>query len=166
MKNSIIEAKRALDSVISKSRIHLYKPIQIAEILYRIRVYKDVNPLNLEDYRNQSKRWRDDICKVLLGRICTSSAKFQDDLFNAIPPALLNVLSEENIRTNGAVEAYIYKRFTKKYDQLATALQYCINAKKENFDIRYFIDSFWAEPGLKRSIDKIYEIIVYSFFQL
>ena len=31
-------AKRSLDTVIKKARIHLYKPIQIAEILYRDRV--------------------------------------------------------------------------------------------------------------------------------
>lgn len=37
------QAKAALDYVIKKSRIHLYKPIQIAEILYRDRVYKDIN---------------------------------------------------------------------------------------------------------------------------
>lgn len=28
-------AKNALDTVIEKGRIHLYKPIQVAEILYR-----------------------------------------------------------------------------------------------------------------------------------
>ena len=153
-----------MDTVISKSRVHLYKPIQIAEILYRIRVFKDVNPLKLEEYRTQSKRWRDDICRPLLGRVCTSSAKFQDDLFNAIPPVVLNELSKENIRTGGAVEAYIYRCFTGKYDMLSNALQYCLNAKKENFCVKHFIDSFWEKPGLKRSIDKIYEIIVYTLF--
>ena len=30
-----VQAKAALDAVIKKSRVHLYKPIQIAEILYR-----------------------------------------------------------------------------------------------------------------------------------
>lgn len=30
----IEEAKEALDKVIKKGRVHLYKPIQIAEILY------------------------------------------------------------------------------------------------------------------------------------
>lgn len=34
---NIKEAKQALDKVISKGRVHLYKPIQIAEILYRDR---------------------------------------------------------------------------------------------------------------------------------
>ena len=30
--------------------------------------------------------------------------------------------------------------------------------------VKHFIDSFWNEPGLKRSLDKIYEIIVYALF--
>ena len=50
-----IDAKNALDKIISKSRVHLYKPIQIAEILYRIRNFGDIDPLNLESYRNESK---------------------------------------------------------------------------------------------------------------
>lgn len=160
------EAKAALDKVIRKSRVHLYKPIQIAEILYHARVTKDVNLLDLESYRSQSKKWRDDICLVLLGRVCTSSAKFQDDLFNdtAIPPALLNELGNENNRTNGAVEAYIYRSFVNKHNQLATALGYCSTASTDTFSVKQFIDSFWDEPGLKRSLDKIYEIIVYALF--
>lgn len=160
------EAKRALDIVIAKSRIHLYKPIQIAEILYHDRVCGRINLLNLEEYRTKSKKWRDDISRDLLGRICTSSARFQDDLFNAnaIPPVLLNELGNENRRTGGAVEAYIYSRFTNKYGQLHKALEYCLSAETNTFNVKFFIDSFWNEPGLKRSIDKIYEIVVYSLF--
>ncbi len=159
-------AKAALDSVIQKSRIHLYKPIQIAEILYRDRKVGDIDLLKLEDYRTKSKKWRDDICLELLGRVCTSSAKFQDDLFNetAIPPKLLNELGKENKRTKGAVEAYIYSCFANKYTQLSDALDYCMGASKNNFNVKQFINSFWNEPGLKRSIDKIYEIIVYALF--
>lgn len=160
------EAKQALDTVIRKSRVHLYKPIQIAEILYRDRVFKDIDLAQLEDYRIKSKRWRDDVCQVLLGRVCTSSAKFQDDLFNetAIHPALIVELGKENRRTNGGVEAYIYSRFTNKHSQLADALGYCLGSSKEEFQVKAFIDSFWNEPGLKRSLDKIYEIIVYALF--
>lgn len=160
------EAKKTLDSVIKKSRVHLYKPIQIAEILYRIRVYGDIDPLNLEDYRAKSRRWRDDVCKPLLGRVCTSSARFQDDLFNdnAVPPVMINELSKENVRTGGAVESYIYRQFTNKHNQLADALDYCLKATKDSFDVKSFIDSFWNEPGLKRSLDKIYEIVVYALF--
>ena len=39
---TIDEAKKALDAVIEKGRVHLYKPIQVAEILYRDRVCKDI----------------------------------------------------------------------------------------------------------------------------
>ena len=34
----------------------------------------------------------------------------------------------------------------------------------KTFEVKKFIDSFWNEPGLKRSLDKIYEIIVYALF--
>lgn len=163
---SKVAAKEALDKIISKSRIHFYKPIQIAEILYRIRHCGDINPLNLEEYRNESKRWRDEVSIQLLGRKCTSSARFQDDLFNdnAIPPKVLNALSQENLSTGGAVEAYIYRRFTNKYNQLFNALSYCRDSNRNNFSVISFINSFWNEPGLKRSLDKIYEIVVYALF--
>ncbi|MCL2049505.1 MAG: HaeII family restriction endonuclease [Defluviitaleaceae bacterium] len=161
------QAKQALDTLIRKSRVHLYKPIQIAEILYHARTKPgSIDLASLEDYRNKSKKWRNDVSLVLLGRICTSSARFQDDLFNenAIPPAILVELGKENIRTNGAVEAYIYSKFTNKHSQLSNALGYALQATNENFDVKFFIDSFRHEAGLRRSIDKIYEIVVYALF--
>lgn len=166
MSYSVEDAKKSIDNVIKKARIHLYKPVQIAEILYRDRVFNDINLLKLETYRIKSKIWRDEICKDLLGRVCTSSAKFQDNLFesNAIPPEVLYVLGKENRKTNGAVEAYIYNLFIGKHSQLQNALDYCVKSNVHNFYVKKFIDSFWNEPGLKRSIDKIYEIIVYSLF--
>lgn len=163
---TLTEAKAALDKVIQKSRVHMYKPIQIAEILYHHRMYGDIDLNNLEDYRNLSKRWRDIISIPLLGRKCTSSARFQDDLFNenAMPPHLIAVLGEENVKKNGVVEAYIYSRFANKHSQLSDALGYCDKAARQDFSVKTFIDSFWNEPGLKRSLDKIYEIVVYSLF--
>ncbi len=160
------DAKRALDNIIRKSRIHLYKPIQIAEILYRDRVKGDIVLADLETYRTKSKSWRDDITLVLLNARCTSSARFQDDLFNdnAVPPVLIEILGEENRRTGGAVEAYIYSLFNNKHAQLEQALDYCLNSDKDTFQVKQFIDSFWNEPGLKRSLDKVYEIIVYALF--
>ncbi len=160
------KAKEALDLLIKKSRVHLYKPIQIGEILYHSRVCKDLNLNDLESYRNASKHWRDEVSKSLLGRVCTSSARFQDDLFNsnAMPPSIIKILAKENERTNGAVEAYIYNRFSNKHSQLSEALETCNGATKETFNVKDFIDSFWSEPGLKRSIDKVYEIVVYALF--
>ena len=166
MKKDVLEAKKALDNIIKIGRDHLYKPIQIGEILYHHRVKKDVDLDDLESYRTKSKKWRNEVTKVLVGRVCTSSSKYQDNLFdeNAMPPRLIKVLALENVRTHGAVEAYIYKRFSDKHDQFAKALEFCNNATKNDFYVKSFIDSFWNEPGLKRSIDKVYEIVVYSLF--
>lgn len=86
-----MKSKEALDKIIAKSRVHLYKPIQIAEILHRHRTKRDFDISEVESYRNLSKRWRDDVSKLLVGRVSTSSQKFQDNLFegNAMPPLLL-----------------------------------------------------------------------------
>lgn len=161
-----IQAKNALDKVIQKSRIHLYKPIQIAEILYHHRTEGNFDLSALESYRSKSKNWRDIVSIQLLGSKCTSSCKFQDNLFdaNAVPPEAIVALATENEKTNGAVEAYIYRLFDKKHSQLQDILNYCNNTKPENFYIKDIIDYFWNEPGLKRSLDKVYEIIVYALF--
>ena len=163
---NIKQAKQALDKIIQKSRIHFYKPIQIAEILYHDRVFHDVDLSSLETYRTQSKKWRDDVSIKLLGRVCTSSSRFQDNLFdeNAIPPAVLKVLGEYNRKTDVSIEAYIYSRFTDRHSQMKQALEYCKISKAKDFDVKKFIDSFRYEPGLKRSLDKIYEIVVYALF--
>lgn len=163
---NIAEAKSALDKIIQKSRIHLYKPIQVAEILYRFRIGQLSDLMDLESYRSASKRWRDEISRDLLGTVCTSSCKFQDNLFddNAVPPRVLKTLGVDNNARNGAVEAYIYRRFDNKHGQLQAILDYCEDSTPATFEVQRVIDSFWNEPGLKRSLDKVYEIIVYSLF--
>lgn len=75
------EAKDALDKIIRKSRAHLYKPIQIAEILYRDRVHSDIDLNDLDTYRNESKKWRDEVCELLVGRVSTSSQGYQNDFY-------------------------------------------------------------------------------------
>jgi type II restriction enzyme len=45
-----------------------------------------------------------------------------------------------------------------------TGLSYCSNNNFENFYVSQFLSLFRNEPGLKRSIDKIYEIVVYALF--
>ncbi|MDR0970020.1 MAG: HaeII family restriction endonuclease [Lentimicrobiaceae bacterium] len=163
---NISEAKSALDKIISKARVHLYKPIQVAEILYRDRVEKDIKLSDLETYRNVSKKWRDIICLQFLGRTSTSSARYQDDIFNdnAVPPSVLVALGKENIAKNGIVEAYIYQKFLQRFSQMSSGLAYCDTHDKMNFKLNEFLDLFWREPGLRRSIDKIYEIVVYALF--
>lgn len=160
------KAKIALDKVIDKARVHFYKPIHIAEILYRDRIENDIDVADLNTYRNASKAWRDIICRRFIGRVSTSSARYQDDVFNenAMPPRLLKKLSDENKSKGGIVEAYIYKKFAQRFTQLSSGLAYCTTHDKSNFQVKEFIDLFWHEPGLRRSIDKIYEIIVYSLF--
>jgi type II restriction enzyme len=105
---------------------------------------------------------------AFIGRVSTSSSKFQDDLFSkaAIPPDILSVLGEENRRKNGIVEAYIYRRFAEKTMQFNSALQYATDCGREDFLLEDFLDIFWHIPGLRRSIDKIYEIVVYSLFDV
>ncbi len=170
MRHDLDQAKNALDSVIKKSRVHLYKPIQIAEILFKNRNNPELNIdlKDLETYRTKSKKWRDIVCMQFLGRVSTSSAKFQDNLFedNAIPPHILSLLGIENDNNNGIVEAYIYKKFEEKHLQLENALNYCLSSTKETFDLNIFLNQFWDQPGLKRSLDKIFEIVVYSLFEV
>jgi type II restriction enzyme len=47
---------------------------------------------------------------------------------------------------------------------MSTGLNYCTSHDKTNFELSEFLSMFWREPGLRRSVDKIYEIIVYSLF--
>jgi hypothetical protein len=164
MKDS--DAKYSLDVVIDKARVHLYKPIQIAEILHRDRVFGDIDLSNLETYRTKSRTWRDSVSQKLLGRVCNSSVKYQDALFSqtAIPPDVLNALAQVNKLKHGIVESYIYFRFKHRHSQMSNGLIYCSEHDTHTFQLEEFIDLFWKEPGLKRSIDKIYEIVVYSLF--
>ena len=158
-------AKARLDDIIKKSRVHMYKPIQVAEILYRDRAHRDINLAKLDSYRNASKIWRDDISKILVGNTSTSSSRFQDNLFaeNALPPSYLSPLGDINRRGDGIIENYIYVQLLLKLSQLIEAFSYC-KKSKDDFDLDSFINLFWAQKGLKRSIDKVYEAIVYALF--
>ena len=159
-------AKDQLDTVIRKARVHFYKPIQIAEILHRDRTEKDIDLKNLETYRTSSRKWRDIISLKFVGRISTSSARYQDDLFNAnaTPPAVLGQLGKINRDSNGAVEAYIYNALRNRLSQMSSGLSIVLQSDRNSFALRSFIDSFTRDPGLSRSIDKIFEIVVYALF--
>ena len=158
--------KDHLDTVIKKARVHFYKPIQIAEILHRDRIEKDIDLADLETYRTPSRKWRDAISLRFIGRISTSSARYQDDLFNsnAIPPTVLVELGKINRNNNGAVEAYIYTALENRLSQMSSGLSIVLQADTNSFTLRNFIESFTRSAGLSRSIDKIFEIVVYALF--
>ncbi len=159
-------AKKHLDTIIKKARVHLYKPIQIAEILCRDRTVGDIDLDDLETYRTLSRKWRDKVCMKFLGRTSTSSSRFQDNLFdeNATPPPVLRTLGEINHRHHGAVEAYIYEAFKQRHSQMSNGLALVNQSDKTKFVLKDFIAFFSRAPGLSRSVDKIFEIVVYALF--
>ena len=163
---SLLIAKECLDTVIKKARVHLYKPIQIAEVLHWDRTVGDIDLDDLETYRTRSRKWRDNVCWKIVGNVSTSSARYQDNVFdaNATPPSILALLGEANRKHNGAVEAYIYDAFGQRHAQMAKGLSLLSESDKIHFYLKNFIELFRRDPGLSRSIDKIFEIIVYALF--
>lgn len=160
------DPKVALDKILSKGRVHLYKPVQIAEILYRSRIFKDVDFDDLESYRNRSKQWRDTASLRLVGNVSTSSQKFQDNLFeeNAMLPDLLKELNRINVAQNGIVENYIYHQCKRRWSLLLQIDEYLNKTTTSSFKVEEMINWFTSETGLKKSIDKVYEISVHALF--
>ena len=115
----------------------------------------------------KSKTWRDLICVPFLGRTSTSSAKYQDDIFSAtaVPHQLLIYLVKRIEKKNELLKLIFMTGF-KKDMQMSTALNYSRKAKKRHSILRNSLTYFWSEPGLRRSIDKVYEIVVYSLFSV
>jgi len=163
----MMAAKERLDRLISKQRVAFYKPIQIAEILYRVRcgelTVNDVRS-DLEAYRNPSKQWRNLVTLRLIGQVSTSSQKYQDNLFetNAMPPETLAVLAQAN--TDGVVERYIYQQFWERQKRILRLADLLKDATVDCFDLDTFLSEFVRERSIKRSIDKAYEIVVYALF--
>jgi len=160
-----MNAADAIAKIIRKSRVHFYKPIQIAEILHKNRTEKW--PINdLQDYRNISKRWRDEVSQLLVGRVSTSSQKFQDNLFeaNAMPHEALVKLAQMNRDGNGFVEAYVYRQLEHKLRSVHLIHDYITKRTPSTFRLPDLLGLLTKSPGLKRSIDKAYEITVYALF--
>ena len=160
-------AKARLDIVLHKQRMDFYKPIQVAETLRRARKEGDINPAELETYRNLSLRWRNDVTRQLTGKISTSSARFQHDIWNetAIPPALLAVLDAENQETSGTVERYIYLLYAAKQGSVGEIIAAVDAAAPATFDLNALLALFQQRTGLTSSMDKAYEIVAYSLFE-
>ena len=161
-----MKALKQLDTIIKKSRVHFYKPIQIAEILYRHRTKRDFRLGDLESYRNSSRKWRDEITRRLTGSASTSSQKYQDNLFdkNALPPKQIVELGRINRETPGTIEAYVYKAFARRLDSVHAIFKYIADTTPGSFSLKRLVDMFVQDAGLKRSTDKMYEITVYALF--
>jgi type II restriction enzyme len=158
-------AKNALDMLIKKQRVALYKPIQIAVILYQARKgelsIEDIR-YRIETFRNPSKRWRDVVTTLLINQVSTSSQKYQDNLFesNAMPQGIIAILAEHNNEYNGVVEKYIYQQFRKKQGIIMDLISMISEKTPETFRLEDFLSLFIKEKGIKRSIDKSYEAVV------
>jgi hypothetical protein len=161
------EAKERLATIIRKARVDLYKPIQIAEVLHRSRVYGDIIIAELATYQNPSLRWRNEVTRHLSKKASTSSARYQHDVWNltAMPPEILAVLDTENKRTNGAVEQYIYFQYRERQNTVATIIALIEAATPETFQVERLLQSFIRHAGIRRSIDKAYEIVTYSVLE-
>ena len=164
---SIEQAKERLDYIIKIGRVDLYKPIQIAEVLFHSRIVGNVDALDLATYQNPSLRWRNEITLRLAGKTSTSSARYQHDVWNptAMPPTVLAVLDAKNKMTNGAVERYIYLRYGERQGTVTKVISTIKTTSPENFQLGTLLDLFITQSGIRRSIDKAYEIVVYSLFE-
>ena len=106
----------------------------------------------------------------LVGRSSSSSARYQDDLFQlrktAMPPEHIALLGKANEESHppGVVEAYIYTSMAIRLGLVTELTQYLSRIKPESFALQDFLKLFRVAPGLKRSIDKAYEIVVYALF--
>lgn len=163
----LFEAKLRLDTIINKARVDLYKPIQIAEVLRRSRLENDIDLSDKSTYQNESLRWRNVVTLRLLGKVSTSSARYQHDIWNptAMPPEILEVLDAENRRTAGAVERYIYMRFADRQGTVAKIIASLESALPSSFNLADLFTLFVTDAGIRRSVDKAYEIVAHSLFE-
>jgi type II restriction enzyme len=159
-----VEAMEALDSVISKGRSHMYKPIQIAEILYHARTV-GIDFSDTENYRLSSLQWRDDVSQLLVGATSGSTSRYQDDLFGkGAPPDVLQTLSQINIDTDGGVEQHIYTRLATTWAELKQAREYIRRTEPDQFSPQTFMDQFIGQASkLSKSTDKALECLTYGF---
>lgn len=164
--DDVVEAIDRLDKLIGKARADLYKPIAVAEILFRNRVEGGLNLLNKEDYRRHSYKWMLSIISILHNKTTQLNSRYWDQTFDdsIMPPRILEILGQANRCIPGVVECYIYWHLKSKFSGLAAIKDELYKATPETFDLLHFLAMFEKDKRFKRSIDKAYEIIVYALF--
>lgn len=161
----IEQAKGWLDQIIGKARVDLYKPIQIAEVLRESRQGGEIDILKLEEYKNPSIHWRNRVTEELSGKKSTSSANYQHAVWSEMPAEALRVLNKENRDTGGAVERYVYMKYQERQGTVAEIIAAVDEATPEEFRLESLLALFEARAGIRRSVDKAYEIVVHSLFE-
>lgn len=156
-------ARKKLDHVIQLSRVEMYKPIQIAETLREVSLNPQIKPESLETYRNLSRELRNRVTLELIGKVSTSSMRFQDDLWNAsaLPPEALAALAKVN--TNHQVEEYIYQQVYAKSAQMIQIRKVLDNVK--TLDDITDIFNLFDTSGLRSSADRLFEVFALSVLQ-
>lgn len=156
-------ARNKLNRIIGLSRVEMYKPIQIAETLREFTLNQSIDLTHLESFRNLSRDLRDDVTLELIGKVSTSSMRFQDDLWNttAMPPEALAALAQANV--SHGVEQYIYQHVYAKNAQM-------IEIRKILGEIETIADinrifSLFDTPGLRSSADRLFEVFSLSALQ-
>jgi len=81
-----------------------------------------------------------------------------------MPPVLLAQLGMINKKGKGFVEVYIYKALEARLLSVRKVESYIKSSTLNDFSIKKLVSLFQTTPGLRRSIDKMYEILVYALF--
>ena len=147
-----------LKKVIDKARMEYYKPIQVAEVLYRDRMQlATIDPDNLETFRVESRSWRDEVTIRLYGKSSTSSARFQDDLWNenAVPPWALRELLESN-REDASIERYVYDRIRRAWGDLSKVFKLA-NQVPSSAQVEAILEEAWSSSP--NSTDRVVEVL-------
>ena len=160
-----LTAKGRLDRLIAKGRPHLYKPIQIAEILFHDRADGGLDFGSFDLYRHKSTGWRNAVCPRLLGKPPVLNSRYEDQLFDpaVLPPEAVAELARTNRDVPGLVEPYIYAQLRQRFAAVADVRQLMVAGEGAAFDLTEFLAHF-DRPALRRSVDKAYEVVVYALF--
>jgi len=160
-----MEAKIRLDTLIRKSRADLYKPIAVAEILYRHRL-ENLDVLSINNYRRKSYEWMREVIWKLHRKMTSLNSRYWDQLFDkeVLPPERIAELASFNSQNGGVVEVYIYAHVQEKYRAFSELRQTLEHLPLETFSLDTFLDFFEDNAKFRGSIDKAYEISVYALF--
>jgi type II restriction enzyme len=160
------EAKRRLDALVNKARADLYKPMAIAEILYRHR-NGDLDSLeNKELYRRRSYSWMLEALRQVADKTTQLNSRYWDQTFDqeVIPPRVLATLGDLNRKHDGIVEVYIYGALRRTVEGILAVQGRLRDQDPLSFDLDELLRYFEYDRRYARSIDRVYEVTVYALF--